>query len=119
MRTRGGFTLIELLIVIAIISILAAILVPNLVATRLRAFDAEAQSCAKSLVTAAEIYHIDNRTYTGVDVAFLEANGANVCATPNLTVTVNTASDSAFNFTVDHGGSPTSWTVTEAGFAPL
>lgn len=68
-RPTQGFTLIELLIVIAIIGILTAILVPNLLGARNRAYDAAAQSCAKELITQGEIYAIDNQDqgYTGYD----------------------------------------------------
>lgn len=46
-----GFTLIELLIVIAIIGILSAVLVPNLLSARSRAFDVKTQNCLKAVST--------------------------------------------------------------------
>ena len=84
-RSQKGFTLIELLIVIAIIGILAAVLIPNLLNARARAFDTAAQTCLKEIATAEEIEaSVDPWEYSGGDFAGAAAdphgNGINSCA---------------------------------------
>jgi len=60
---RSGFTLIKLLIVIAIIGILVAIAIPNLLNAVQRGRQKRTMSDMRTLATAIEAYCIDNSVY--------------------------------------------------------
>lgn len=60
---KRGFTLIELLVVVAIIAILAAIAIPNMLEAQTRAKVARAKADLRTIVTAIETYRIDNNHY--------------------------------------------------------
>jgi type II secretion system protein G len=62
-RDKRGFTLIELLIVVAIIGIIVAIAIPNLLNAIQRAKQKRSMADMRSIGTAAEAYAVDVNRY--------------------------------------------------------
>ena len=58
LKKRKGFMLLELIIVVAIIGILAAVAIPNLVGMTDEAKVAKIQSDLSTIGTAMEVYHV-------------------------------------------------------------
>ncbi len=106
---KKGFTLVEIMIVVAIIALLAAIAIPNLLRAKISANDALAKSTLRSLSTASETFATANTGNYPVDITSLTG------ATPpyiNTEYCATTVSGFNYSCTFDASGGHYTYTAT-------
>jgi type IV pilus assembly protein PilA len=122
-KKQKGFSLIELLIVVAIILIIAAIAIPNLLRSRMAANEASAVGSIRTMNTAAITY---NSTYgNGFPTHLLEIGGASgAAATCDHAVLLDsvlggsdTTTKSGYTFQILDAGTPVATAPTGCALA--
>ena len=101
-NNRKAFTLVEILIVVAIIALLAAIAIPNLLRAKVNSNQSAAQATLKAIANALETYAISNGVYPTQTTSLIGA------APPYLNKDYFSAPSNGYNFTA---------TITDYGYS--
>jgi prepilin-type N-terminal cleavage/methylation domain-containing protein len=93
-----GFTLVEILVVVAIIALLAAIAIPNLLRAKISANESNAKATLKTISTALETFSLANGTYPPNVTSLLGQSP------PYLTKDYFTSTQAGYDYTINLTG---------------
>ena len=122
-HTERGFTLVEIMIVVAIIALLAAIAIPNVLRGRATANESAAIGNLRALVSSQEMYRSVNNSYPTVAGGWqtlMFPTGAPAYAPPSFNNPLDgTVPVQGYNYTYADGTTPgQQYTITVAPTAP-
>ena len=121
-KSSKGFSLIELLIVVAIILIIAAIAIPNLLRSRIAANQASAVGSLRTLNTAEVTYSSTYNSGFSSTLAYLEPGaGTNPSSTAAglIDSVLALGSKSGYSFTYSPGASDSTGRINTYGFTAV
>lgn len=107
----AGFTLVEIMIVVAIIALLAAIAIPNLIRARLSANEAAAETAIRTINTAAQSYRAVGTTFPASLAVLATATP------PYIDSVLGSGSKNGYNFAITSGTNTFSATARPQNFA--
>ena len=90
-KQHSGFTLVEIMIVVAIIALLAAIAIPNVLRGRATANEAAATGNIRALVSSLEMYRSSNNQYPTAWQADMYTNATPAYGPPSFNLNLATA----------------------------
>ena len=113
-KSAKGFTLIELLIVIAIISILAAIAISQFNQYKARAYDTASKADLHNLYLACKAYWSDNGSDQSCTINVAAGASYGFAASPGITAN-SSGNETGWSATANHASSSSTFTMNANG----